>query len=188
MKNPYIQNEVLAVVTNILAGILGVEQDEITAESKIVDDLGADSLDYIELNTNLEKQLNLSLPKKGTLVQADKISATPELFYSNKSGLTDKGLALLENSLSGYKQLAVGMTLYDIFNLTTVNNLANLCHGLFNHLPETCPECGHNAAKISAARKVICERCSVALRPVEGNEAEERHVKAYLGIAIPLMA
>lgn len=180
MKNPFTPSEIQIAVTSVLSGVLGIKQDEIDGNSAIVDDLGADSLDFVELNSSLEKKLNLSLPKKGTLYQAGKINGQPEQFYDNKRGLTEDGLALLENSLSKYKQLAVGMTMHDIFNATTVNNLANLCHGLLNFLPAVCPECGHGEAKVSAAGKVVCAACSVALRPLHGDDADSLCVTGYL--------
>lgn len=48
-------------VRSIIAEKLNVEQDEIKLESSIVDDLGADSIDLIELIMNLEEEYGVSI-------------------------------------------------------------------------------------------------------------------------------
>lgn len=49
-------------VKEMLANQLNVEVDKINENSKIVDDLGADSLDMIEMLMALEEQFNISVP------------------------------------------------------------------------------------------------------------------------------
>lgn len=46
----------------LLAEELGVNADEITAETSFKEDLGADSLDLFELVTNLEEEYNIEIP------------------------------------------------------------------------------------------------------------------------------
>lgn len=48
-------------VKSIIAEKLNVDQDEIKMESSIVDDLGADSIDLIELIMNLEEEYGISI-------------------------------------------------------------------------------------------------------------------------------
>lgn len=50
---------ILEKVKEILVEELDVEEDSITLESKIKDDLGADSLDLFELINRLEDELNV---------------------------------------------------------------------------------------------------------------------------------
>ena len=49
-------------VAAILAQQLDVEVDEITADTDIVDDLGADSLDIVDLVMTLEDEFDLEIP------------------------------------------------------------------------------------------------------------------------------
>lgn len=180
MNNPFTHEEMLAIVTDVLANVLGLATDDISEDSAIADDLGADSLDFVDLNATLEKRLNLALAKKGALDHAEKIAGRQDLFYNTRTGLTEEGVALLRNSLSRYTQLEAGMTVHDIFNVTTVKNVANLCHALFDYLPPSCPDCGHAEATISAAGKVVCSACSGALRPLHGDEAQVLSISRYL--------
>lgn len=46
----------------IIADKLGVNEDEITMESTFIDDLGADSLDIVELIMSLEEELEMEIP------------------------------------------------------------------------------------------------------------------------------
>lgn len=49
-------------IKKIIVEQLGVEEDEITLESSFIDDLGADSLDIVELIMALEEEFDLEIP------------------------------------------------------------------------------------------------------------------------------
>ena len=49
-------------VIDIVAEQLGVDKDKIKSESNFVNDLGADSLDTVELVMELEEELDISIP------------------------------------------------------------------------------------------------------------------------------
>lgn len=49
-------------VIDIVAEQLGVEKDKITPETSFVNDLGADSLDVVELVMELEEEFDLNIP------------------------------------------------------------------------------------------------------------------------------
>jgi len=49
-------------VTDIVSEQLGVDKEKITPESSFVNDLGADSLDQVELVMELEEEFDLSIP------------------------------------------------------------------------------------------------------------------------------
>ncbi|GAB4243481.1 MAG: acyl carrier protein [Saprospiraceae bacterium] len=56
-------------VTKIIVDKLGVDESEITPEASFTNDLGADSLDTVELIMELEKEFDISIPDE----QAEKI-------------------------------------------------------------------------------------------------------------------
>jgi acyl carrier protein len=51
-----------AKVKEIVAEQLGIDEDEIKLESSFIDDLGADSLDIVELVMALEEEFDLEIP------------------------------------------------------------------------------------------------------------------------------
>ncbi len=54
--------DVVAKVKQIIAEQLGVEEPEIKSESNFVDDLGADSLDQVELVMAFEEEFGIEIP------------------------------------------------------------------------------------------------------------------------------
>ena len=54
--------EVMGKVKKIIAEQLGVDEGEITNESHFIDDLGADSLDTVELVMALEEEFGIEIP------------------------------------------------------------------------------------------------------------------------------
>src|SRR3569832_256838 len=62
------KEEVIAMATveervnKIIAEQLGVEEDEVTPEASFVEDLGADSLDTVELVMALEEEFSIEIP------------------------------------------------------------------------------------------------------------------------------
>jgi acyl carrier protein len=49
-------------ITKIIVDKLGVEESEVTKEASFTNDLGADSLDTVELIMEFEKEFDLSIP------------------------------------------------------------------------------------------------------------------------------
>jgi len=61
-------------VTDIVVEQLGLERDKVHPESKFVDDLGADSLDTVELVMALEEEFEIEIPDE----EAEKITTLRE--------------------------------------------------------------------------------------------------------------
>jgi acyl carrier protein len=61
-------------VKEIVAEQLGVDVDEVTAEASFIDDLGADSLDTVELVMALEEEFGIEIPDE----DAEKISTVKD--------------------------------------------------------------------------------------------------------------
>ena len=55
-------SEIKAKVIAIIVDKLNVEENEVTNEASFTNDLGADSLDTVELIMEFEKQFNISIP------------------------------------------------------------------------------------------------------------------------------
>jgi acyl carrier protein len=63
-------------VVEIIANQLGIEQRDVTAEASVVDDLGADSLDVVELIMALEEEFDLEIPDE----KAEQITKVQNIF------------------------------------------------------------------------------------------------------------
>ena len=63
-------SEIAEKVTSIIVDKLGVEESEVTTDASFTNDLGADSLDTVELIMEFEKEFNIAIPDE----QAEKIA------------------------------------------------------------------------------------------------------------------
>ena len=61
-------------VKQIVVEQLGVKEEEVSGESSFVDDLGADSLDTVELVMALEEEFNCEIPDE----EAEKITSVQQ--------------------------------------------------------------------------------------------------------------
>ena len=67
-------SEIASRVKAIIVDKLGVEESEVTNEASFTNDLGADSLDTVELIMEFEKEFGISIPED----QAEKIGRSEE--------------------------------------------------------------------------------------------------------------
>ena len=65
-----IMSDITSRVKSIIVDKLGVEESEVTTEASFTNDLGADSLDTVELIMEFEKEFDIQIPDD----QAEKIS------------------------------------------------------------------------------------------------------------------
>lgn len=56
-------SEIAERVKGIVVDKLGVDADKVTEEATFINDLGADSLDTVELIMDLEKEFNTTIPE-----------------------------------------------------------------------------------------------------------------------------
>ena len=77
-------SETLDRVKNIIVSQLGVDENEVKTESSFVDDLGADSLDVVELVMALEEEFDLEIPDE----EAERINTVSEVisYLDEKNG------------------------------------------------------------------------------------------------------
>jgi acyl carrier protein len=62
LNNRKMSQSIEEKVRNIIVERLGVDESEVTLEASFTNDLGADSLDTVELIMELEKEFNISIP------------------------------------------------------------------------------------------------------------------------------
>jgi acyl carrier protein len=92
---PMTEDEVFEKVKETLVDALGVDDEEVTAEATLTGDLGAESIDFLDIVFRLEKTFNIKIPR-GELFP-DGIFNNPEFVKDGK--LTASGLAQLKTSM-----------------------------------------------------------------------------------------
>lgn len=69
----------------IIAEVLNVDEEEITADTTFVDDLGADSLDIFQIIMGLEEEFDIEIPNE----QAEKIVTVGDAVEQIKAAMNE---------------------------------------------------------------------------------------------------
>src|SRR6478752_3939767 len=85
-------------VRQIIADVLVIDEDEISLTSRLIADLGAESIDFLDLVFQLEKEFKIKIPR-GQLEKNARGSLSEDEFEQG-GALTAPGLAALKNYLS----------------------------------------------------------------------------------------
>ncbi len=92
---PTSEQEVLEKVKETLIEALGVDDEEITPQATLTGDLGAESIDFLDIVFRLEKAFDIKIPR-GELFP-DNILNNPEFVQDGK--LTETGLQQLKDRM-----------------------------------------------------------------------------------------
>ena len=85
------RDEVFTKVQEVLIEALGVDDDEVTSEAVLTTDLGAESIDFLDIVFRLEKAFDIKIDQ-GELFP-DNVLQDPEYVQDGK--VTEKGIAEL---------------------------------------------------------------------------------------------
>jgi acyl carrier protein len=90
------RDEIFGQVQEVLVDALGVDDDEITAEATLMGDLGAESIDFLDIVFRLEKAFGVKIPRE-ELFPAESLMNNPEFVSNGK--FTEIGLAELRDKV-----------------------------------------------------------------------------------------
>ena len=85
-------------VREIIADVLVIDEEDVTLQSRLITDLGAESIDFLDLVFQLEKEFGIKIPR-GQLEKNARGDLTEDEF--EKGGvLTPNGMVALKNYLN----------------------------------------------------------------------------------------
>lgn len=113
--------EVFEKVKAQLVDALGVDEDEVTPEATMVGDLGAESIDFLDIMFKIEKAFNIQIPRSELFPEDILTNAE----YVKEGRVTEAGIAVLKKrmpfaDLTRFEQNPV---VQDFGNLLTVSDL-----------------------------------------------------------------
>lgn len=122
------RDEIFTQVQEVLVDALGVDDDEVTPEATLMGDLGAESIDFLDIVFRLEKAFGIKIPRE-ELFPAESLMNNSEYVHNGK--LTEKGMAELRDKmphtdLSTFENDPDINKLGDLF---TVNAIINYIEG-----------------------------------------------------------
>ena len=114
--------EVFSKVQSALVDALGVDEEEVTPTARLVGDLGAESIDFLDIVFRLEKAFNIKIPR-GELFPEDILT---DAKYIQDGKVTEEGIAELRKRMpfANLDDFAKKPIVQDFGNLLTV---ADMC-------------------------------------------------------------
>jgi len=125
------QDEIFEKVQETLVEALGVDDDEVTPEATLVGDLGAESIDFLDIVFRLEKSFEIKIPR-GELFPENLAAADSD--FVQDGVVTSDGLAELRQKMphADVDELAKDPKVENIQNLFTVQMICNFIDNKVN--------------------------------------------------------
>jgi acyl carrier protein len=124
-------------VKEIIVDVLVIDEDKVQPTSRLIADLGAESIDFLDLVFQLEKEFSIKIPR-GQLEKNARGDLTEAEFEQN-GVLTEKGLVALKNYLSEVpaEYFKASMKTNEIATLFTVETFCKLVESALQAKAET---------------------------------------------------
>jgi acyl carrier protein len=124
------KDEVFEKIKTALVDALGVEEDEVTPTATLVGDLGAESIDFLDIVFRLEKSFDIKIPR-GELFPEDILTNSS---YIKDGKVTESGLAELRKRMpfADLDNFARNPVVQDFASLLTV---ADMCRFVETKVP-----------------------------------------------------
>ena len=125
------RDEIMQQVQEVLVDALGVDDDEVTTEATLMGDLGAESIDFLDIVFRLEKVFGIKIPRE-ELFPAENLMTNSEFVHNGK--LTEKGLAELREKMphTDITAFESDPDINKLADLFTVNAIVNYVEGKLN--------------------------------------------------------
>lgn len=122
------QEEIYEKVSATLVEALNVDEDEITPEATLQGDLGAESIDFLDIVFRLEREFGIKIPR-GELFPESIFQGDPEFVQDGR--VTEKGLEELRNRMpfADLSEFEKDPQLNKIGDLFTVEMIAKYIEG-----------------------------------------------------------
>jgi len=159
-KNMISEGAVIEEVKKAIAETLNKDKNSIEPESSLIRDLGAESLDFLDVNYHLEQAFGIKMARHFVLEHIEEMFGEGTAIDKN-SRLTDKAVELMkirfgENLPS---MLSAGMDMDEVPALITVQSIARGVADILDTLPEKCPACGKAAWTAENGIRIKCGSC-----------------------------
>ena len=121
------KEEIFEKIQTALVDALGVDEDEVTPEATLVGDLGAESIDFLDIVFRLEKTFKISIPR-GELFPEDVLTNAE---YIQDGKVTEAGIAELRKRMpfADLDNFAKNPVVQDFGNLLTVADMCRFVEG-----------------------------------------------------------
>lgn len=157
-QNLITEEQVFKELKKAIVETLRVDEGNIKPESSLINDLGAESLDFLDVNYRLEQAFGIKLARHFVLEHVEEMFGEGSAIDED-GRLTDKAIELLKVRYDGNVfNLSAGMDMDEIPALVTAGTMSGGVMDVLDSLPEKCPNCGNSAWKADGVR-IKCGSC-----------------------------
>jgi acyl carrier protein len=163
-QNVISEDKVFEELKKAIVETLRVDKNEIKPESSLINDLGAESLDFLDINYRMEQTFGIKMARHFVLEHIEEMFGEGSAIDENGQ-LTEKAIELLRIRYGDdMPDLKPGMDMDEVPAMVTAQSISGGVMDLLASLPEACPECSNKAWKTEDGSHVKCGSC--------GKEAE----------------
>jgi acyl carrier protein len=125
------RDQILQEIQGVLVDALGVDEDEVAPDATLMADLGAESIDFLDIVFRMEKAFGIKIQRE-ELFPAESLLSNSE--YVSNGKLTHKGLEELKKRMphSDLTEFVDDPSVNKIGDLFTVDSLVNFVDGKLN--------------------------------------------------------
>ena len=125
------RDEIFEKVQEVLTDALGVDDDEVTEEATLMGDLGAESIDFLDIVFRLEKAFEIKIARED-LFPAESIMNNDDLIHDGK--FTEQGLQELRDKMphTDITEFEKDPDINKLGDLFTVKAIINYLEGKLN--------------------------------------------------------
>ena len=172
------ETEIFQKFAQIVAHALRIEASQVTPESHL-NDLGAESLDLIEITMETESQFHIFLPDKSILDTAVEVFG-PDIL-EKEGTLTEEGKRLMLRRLPEADAAAFqgDVTVKELQHyFLKVSTWLRMIESLVEYTPTECAACG-GAMTPSMGFRMKCTQCGQEVTLRSGEELNREWVREY---------
>jgi acyl carrier protein len=120
------REEIYTKVQGVLVDALGVDEEEVTPAATLSADLGAESIDYLDIVFRLEMAFNIKIPR-GELFPEDMVAVRNDPKYVQGGKVTPEGLAEFKRRMpyTDFTEFEKNPEVDQAGSLLTVNTIVN---------------------------------------------------------------
>jgi len=125
------REDIFEKIRENLVDALGVDDDEVSPQATLMGDLGAESIDFLDIVFRLEKEFDINIPRE-ELFPAENLFQDPQFVQDGK--LTGAGLAKLKESMPhvDFSQFEKDPDVNKITDLFTVDSIVKYIESKVN--------------------------------------------------------
>ena len=123
---PMSRDEIFSKVQTVLVDALGVDEEEVTPQATLSGDLGAESIDYLDIQFRVEKEFGMKIPK-GELFPENVQELLKDPKYVQDQKVTPVGLEEMKRQMPhvDFSSVERDPDINKMGNLMTVNAIVN---------------------------------------------------------------